>query len=133
MSIADGTLGMGRKLAQSLMPDTCDIGFDTPGTVLDDATGGYGSTFTPVYSGPCEYMAPHRLGSDVDAAGQILTDQNAILKLPVMTSLGVKKNMVAIITAARNDPALVGTRCRITGPFAGSYVTARRFPVEVVS
>ncbi|WP_147305830.1 DUF6093 family protein [Subtercola boreus] len=133
MSIADGTLGMGRKLAQSLMPDTCDIGFDAPSTVLDEETGGYVSTFAPIYSGPCEYMAPHRLGSDVDAAGQILTDQNGILKLPVATSTEVKKNMVAVITYSRHDPALVGTKCRITSPFAGSYVTARRFQVEVVS
>lgn len=126
-------LAAGRARAEARMTDTCQVGVEARSTVLNESTGEYGVTFTVVYDGPCEFRAGVRFGTDVDAASQLLTLQNSVLKLPVGTSAAVSKNMVAVISSSATDAGLVGTRARITGPFTDSYSTARRFQVEVVT
>lgn len=103
--------------------------------------GLYDVTFESAYEGPCEFKASETVASEIDAAGQLLVEKDATLKLPVGpdgrivtgSSDAVGKDMVVIVLTSVNDPALVGTRARVTSPFASSYATARRFPVEVTS
>lgn len=115
------------------MTDTCVIGVESPGDVLNEATGEYEPSFTAVYDGPCRFKAGTTAAGEIDAAGQLLVEQDAILKLPIATSLEVAKDMVVKITGSLMDPALPGTRARIKNPAVGSYLTARRFTVEVTT
>lgn len=129
---AQRILARGRMLAEDLMTDTCQVGTETPGTVLDD-NGEYHPVFTLVYSGPCRFKAGTTAVSEVDAASQQLVEQNNTISFPIATSTDIGKNMIVTIVGSLTDPALVGIRGRIEGPFVGSYTTARRFPLEVTS
>ena len=122
-----------RAEAESRMTDTCQIGHETPGDVLNEDTGLYEPTFTAVYTGRCRFKPSSTAAGEIDAAGQLLVEQDQILSLPVETSTEVRKNMVVRVTGSLTDPALPGTRARIKGPAVGSYMTARRFSVEVTS
>jgi hypothetical protein len=133
MTILTGTLGMGRTWAEARMTDTCQIGTVSTDAVLNEETGEYESTFTPVYDGICEFKAPTTAAGEINAAGQLLVEQDAILKLPVATSTDVAKDMEVRVTGSLTDPGLPGTVARIKGPAVGSYTTARRFSVEVTS
>jgi hypothetical protein len=122
-----------REQAESRMSETCDIGYERPGDFLNEETGEYESAFEAVYSGPCRFKSGNTAAGQIDAAGQLLVEQDQILSLPIATSTGVKRDMVVKITGSLTDPALPGTRARIKSPEVGSYLTARRFAVEVTS
>ena len=122
-----------RSQAEGRMTDRCDIGWERPGDVLNEETGEYESAFEVIYSGPCRWRTGATAAGEIDAAGQLLTEQDETLSLPVATSTGVRKDMVVRMTASLTDPALAGIKARIKGPSVGSYMTARRFSVEVTS
>jgi hypothetical protein len=124
---------MGRRAAEEGMADSCVVFVEEPGTVQDEATGKFPTTETQIYSGPCEFKAADYQVREIDAASQQLVEQDSTLKLPMLTSSAVGKDMRFRITASQNDPGMVGTEGRIKARFDGSYVTARRFPVEVTS
>lgn len=115
------------------MTDACEVGTLSPGDVLNEETGEYEPVFTAVYTGACRFKASDTQVGEVDAGGQLLVEQDAVLKLPVLTSTAVRKDMQVRITASLTDPGLVGVTARIKGPFVSSYTTARRFPVEVTT
>lgn len=123
-----------RQAAESRMGDWCRVSRGGGSPVLDETTGEYGASApTITYDGPCEVEVGATAPRTIDAAGQALVLQQSTLKLPVMTSTQVaESDTVEVITSA-TDPALVGRRFRITGPFAGTYTTARRFPIEEVA
>lgn len=123
----------GRLLAEDLMTDTVQVGVMSPGAELDEDTGEYTPVFTASYDGPARFKAANTAVGEIDAAGQLLVEQDATLSLPVSTSTMVKKDMLVRVTASLTDPGLVGTEARVKGPFASAYVTARRFSVEVTS
>lgn len=127
------TLPFLREQAEGRMTDICQIGYELPGGVLNEETGEYESAFTAVYSGPCRWRTSATAVGEIDAAGQLLVEQDQTLSLPVRTSTEVRKDMVVRITGSLTDPGLPGTRARIKGPTVGSYMTARRFSVEVTS
>lgn len=131
-SDVEGTLPSFRVAAESLMTDTCQVGFVTNSTELDDH-GEYGKVFTAVYDGPCRFKAGNVQASDVESASQLLVSQLATLSLPVGTSEDVRNGMTVRVTASLTDPGLPGTEARVQGPAVGSYATARRFSVEVLS
>lgn len=122
-----------RGQAEGRMTDRCEIGWERPGDVLNEETGEYESAFEVVYSGPCRWRTGATAVGEIDAAGQLLTEQDETLSLPVATSTEVRKDMVVRITGSLTDPALAGIKARIKGPSVGSYMTARRFSVEVTS
>jgi hypothetical protein len=127
-------IARGRASVEAQMTDTCQIGTETKGAVLDETTDEYQTVFTVLYDGPCLFRAGVRLGNEVDAAGQPLFVQNAVVKVPIegTETLGKKGNIV-VVTGSQTDPGLVGTRARVTGPFAQTYATSRRLPVVVVT
>jgi hypothetical protein len=114
------------------MVDTWVIGTLRDG-VMSEETGEYENAFTQHYLGlgalTIGGTAPH----EVDAAGQQLVTQSSVLALPVATSGGVGKDMVATCVASQNDPAMVGVRVRVTGPYRQTYATKRRFEVEEIN
>jgi len=126
-------LERGRRMAEELMTDTCQIGTEKLGTDLDPETNERVVTFTAIYDGPCELKAAANDVREIDAAGQDLAEQGTVLKLPIATSAGVKRNMIVKITGSATDPGLVGVRARIQAPSSGSRTVSRRFKVEVTS
>lgn len=114
------------------MWDTCTIGYETKGETIDEVTGLYPDVIaTPVYSGPCQLM-DGRAARQIAAAGQLLIEQSSLIKLPIVGSAGVLKDMVVRITASQFDTEHVGLRLRVTGPFHKTYATSRRFVVEEI-
>lgn len=126
-------LERGRRMAEELMTDTCEVGTEKLGTTLDPDTNERVVEFTAVYTGPCEFKAAANDVQEVDAAGQALGAQGTVLKLPVATSAAVKRNMVVKVTGSATDPGLVGVRARVQAPSSGSRTVSRRFRVEVIS
>lgn len=121
-----------RRNAESLMTDTCQVGFDKQSDELDEH-GEYPMVFTPVYDGPCRFKAGNVQASDVEAASQLLVSQLATLSLPIGSSVDVRNGMQVRVTGSLTDPALPGTVATIKAPFRSAYSTARRFAAEVVS
>lgn len=128
-----------RAQAESMMQDRCVVERVTAGTVLDEVTGEYTPVTVRVYpvgvaaDGPCQFKAANTAVRDVEAAGQLLVEQSATLKLPVAGSEVVREGDVVTITASRFDPQLVGVRVRVAGSHHQTFATARRFPVEEMS
>jgi len=122
-----------RAQAEALMFDACKIGTETMTGARDETTGKRVTQFDVVYEGRCRIKAGTTGATEVAAAGQELTEQASLLKLPVATSGGVRTDMVVIITACPTDPALVGTRARIKGEHLAAGATSRRLPIEVVT
>lgn len=133
-------LERGRAAAAAGMTDTCRIGTEKRATKLNDH-GLYDIVFEAAYEGPCEFKAGNTAATEIEAAGQLLVEKDATLKLPIGldaritsgSSEAVSKDMVVVVLASAHDPALVGTRARVTNPFASSHATSRRFPVEVTN
>lgn len=115
------------------MTDTCEVGTLSPGTVLNEATGQYTPTFTPVYTGACKFKAGNTAANQVDAASQQLVEQSSTVSFPIASSVAIVKDMVIRFTGSLTDPGLPGVVARVEGPSVGSYRTARRFAVEVTS
>ncbi|MGW8430933.1 DUF6093 family protein [Curtobacterium citreum] len=130
MTLTAGILAMGRRQAERLMTDRCQIGTVTRGE-RDPETDDYPMVFTPVYDGPCRFKAGNVQARDVDVAAQLLVTQLATLSLPIDTSTAVRAGMEVRITSSATDPALPGTVATVKAPFRSADATARRFPVEV--
>lgn len=122
-----------RAEAEARMTDRCVIGWSRPGGVLNEETGEYEPAFEVVYSGPCRFKAGTTAAGELNAAGQLLVEQDSTLSLPINTSTGVAKDMQVRVTASLTDPGLVGVVARIQAPSVGSYRTARRFAIEVTT
>lgn len=122
-----------RSSAESLMTDTCQVGFNVQSDEQNPDTLEYEYVFTPVYDGPCRFKAGNVQASDVESASQLLVSQLATLSLPIGTSADVRNGMQVRVTGSLTDPALPGTTATIEAPFRSSYTTARRFSARVVS
>ena len=123
-------LRTGRRMAEERMTETCMIGVEQEGSTLDPDTEQYRVEFVASYTGPCRFKEAGGAAGEINAAGQILIEQDSELSVPLMTSLAVRKGMTVLITASTTDPALVGVRARIKRKSASSQRTARRFAVE---
>ena len=122
-----------RRQAESLMMDTAEVGTWSEDTVLNESTGEYEKVFTTVYTGKCRFKAGDTALDPADAVGQLLVQQQNTISFPVDTSVSIAKDMIVRMLTSTTDPALPGVTARIKGPFVGAGLTARRFPVSVVS
>jgi hypothetical protein len=128
---ADTIIAAGRLAAERLMTSTCVINRVTEGE-WSDAVLDYADITTAVYAGPCRLkFTPHRVITQ-DAQGQILTEQQLLLYLPIdgSPSGDVRADDRVTVTDGGPDPTLTGRTFRVTGLFAQTYATARRLPVE---
>ena len=135
MTVAAGVTSMGRLHAETLMTSVGTIKRQT-GTTTDPVTlvevPVYGTT---VYSGKCRIKFPKGDPSTVAIPGTVATVQTPEVHIPVEAagSGDVKVNDVFECTVNPLDTSLVGVRFRIAGLHMGTYMTARRFPVEQVN
>lgn len=120
-----------QSAAESMMLDTCTISSETQGA-FDTTAGTYPTTSTVIYTGKCQIKVGTRAALGAEAAGQLLLTLDAVVKVPLTGTETVGKGHIVQVTASVTDPALVGFRARITGPFAQTFATCRRFTVEVI-
>lgn len=130
MSAVTATLA-GRRMAESLMVDTCTIRRVT-GSSTNDNTAVVTPTYSTVYTGKCKLQRPSAGGRrDIAEASVVLAPLE--LHLPVVGSESVRVDDVVTIDTSTMDAALPGKVFRIAGPADASLRTARRFPVTEVA
>lgn len=100
--------------------------------VTDPDTGVVTHVMTPIYSGPCRVRYPYVRPEAVDVEGQQLAKVRGFLSVPVEGTSGVRADDVATITMGDLDPGAVVV-ARIQSPATQTHMTARRFPIEVLS
>lgn len=130
---AETVIAQGRAFTEALMASRCRIERATGEQVLDEQTGNYVPAVETVYEGACKVKFVSSVVGDVDAQSQFLTNQTAVLSLPVEGSDGVVIDDVAVITLNPMDDDLVGKRLRIAGYHGQTFATARRFQAELTS
>lgn len=89
-----------------------------------------------IYTGKCRLrIAKSVQGASGSTPGAVAIKDELILSIPVEASGSgnVRPNDEWVCTANPLDTSLVGKRLRITGVHHGTYMTARRFPVEEIS
>lgn len=127
----------GRRMAEARMRSTCRVQ-RASGTPVKGEDGELHTPTITIYEGPCRLRSNSVVTSDIDAAGQLLTGQAAVLSFPVATSTGIKVNDLATFIASPDpaddlDPGLLGKTVRITGLHFDTDATARRLPVLLVT
>lgn len=136
MSVPAGVTGMGRLQAESLMTAAGTItrgnGVFTTNPTTQVVTEG---TVT-IYTGKCRLRIARSVARGGESIpGAVAIKDELILSIPVDAagSGAVRPNDVWTCTANPLDTSVVGLKMRIAGVHHGTYMTARRFPVEEVS
>lgn len=125
-------LDEGRRLAESLMLDTCDVHSPVSGAVFDEGTGLYsGGVGALLYSGKCKRVAAKRFEKQASSGGREYVDSRDELHLP-MSAPRVTAGCLATLTAAPLDPNAVGQKMYVSGPASGTLTTAQRLRVTEV-
>lgn len=118
----------GRRLAESLMVDTCTIRRQT-GTATDPGTGVVTPTYSDVYTGKCKVQTFTNRELLKSAGEHQFIDQRYEVDIPVSV-VGVKVNDQIVITSSTYDADLSGRTYRVVGLMDKSLGTARRLGVE---
>lgn len=128
----EAIIAAGRRFAESRMLSTCTI-TRLVGSVLNETTGRYDDQVVPVYSGPCHLQLSSPRVFARNGQDQLISEQQPILKLPIVGSEGITVGDVATITSSPMDAGLVGTQLHIAGVHPATYATARRLPVYAIT
>lgn len=123
-------LAHGRAQAEQRMFDACTIQHPT-GVTTDDTTGVVTPTMTTIYTGPCR-ITMAGTGSPTDAGEVTVAVLSLQVHLPIAGTGDVVHGDLVTITAARNDPELVGRTLRVISKQLKSEATARRVTCEEV-
>jgi len=119
----------GRKLAESLMLDTCTV--HTEAKSIDQNTGAEVIVKTPVYTGRVKIQTGATQESTPEAGGATLTVQRSEAHFPVGAFVPAVGQVITI-TAAALDPLMVGLVFRVVALLHKSAGTAYRLSVEEV-
>ena len=117
-----------RLQAESLMIDSCTIVRPGP-TTTDPDTGVKTTPTTTVYTGQCKVKAPQRANQPTEVGGAVITVTPGEVHIPA-GGPDLKVGDIVEVTASELQSTLVGDRYKVTGPFDGSFITARRYPVK---
>ncbi|PPF56087.1 hypothetical protein C5B94_03975 [Clavibacter michiganensis] len=123
-------LARARRAVEAQMTDTCRIVGTTRSAQPDPDTGKHTVTELVAYEGPCQFVAANTAVRVVEAAGQQVVLQGAVLKVPVKGSERVRDGHTATITYASHDDQMATVKVRIEGTHHQTSATARRFPVK---
>lgn len=123
-----------RRRAELRLTDTCTISREVKAPRPNPATGKHDVDLVEVYSGPCEFVAGNTAVREVNSQGRELTEQGAVLKIPVDApgSAATGSGQIAVVYLAL-DPDAAPLRVRITGGHHQTFAASRRLPVEVVA
>ncbi len=130
MSFADAVLGAlseGRRLAESLMVDTCVVTREDPNAEPNPVTGVVPRV--TVYTGRAKSQTYEAYEQTPESAGQRVTVQRYATHFPVGSFRPMVDDVVEW-TDCPMDPSRVGIRERITAPFSKTLATAQRVFVD---
>lgn len=129
---AESVIQQGRTFTEGLMTSAGVIRRSNGTTVTDPDTLIETPGYDTIYTGPCKLRIPTGTPSDRTTPGIVISEQEAILSLPITAggSGDVTTGDIWECTANPMDPALIGRTMRIAGIHTQTYATARRFPVE---
>lgn len=128
---AETVMLQGRIAAESLMSDTCLIERSTTEEITDPITGVVTFPVVEVYSGVCKLQGRQSQASEPSAGGHVFTVEQLMVHLPV-SAQSVTGDRVTVLSSAM-DPDLVGLKLRLTELARGTYRTADRWNVELVT
>lgn len=123
-----GVLGMGRRMAESRMTDTCKVTRISRG-VLNESTGKHPETVTQVYTGPCRVKYSSMTPKDIEAGSQLLVLGTPEVHVPAGTAGFLPDDLVEI-TGSVTRADQVGRIFTVIAPFDGTQTTALRYRVE---
>jgi hypothetical protein len=128
-------MARGRLFAETGMTDHCVVTRTKTSSDVDPATGQAASITDTVYAGRCEFIAADTEARDITSAGRPVTQQGAVLKVPVdsdgSASITAGDAFVATLTQNGLEPIVV--RGRVGGGHHQTAAVSRRIPVEVTS
>jgi len=119
----------GRRIAESLMLDTCTV--TSTSRTIDQTTGAEIVTSTQAYTGRCKIQSGATQESTPEAGGATFTVQRSEVHFPVgafVPAIG----QVITVTAATLDPLLIGRVFRVVALLHKSAATAYRLAVSEV-
>ena len=128
MSAAEVVLA-GRAEAEALM--LTGVVVSRPGAPVTDADGAVVTPLAEVFTGFCKVQTTVAQATSPVAGGHSFMVENLQLHFPVLSSLRVDD--VAIVVSSAMDPDLVGLSFRIIEAARGTYRTADRWNVELVT
>lgn len=128
---ADSITLRGRQAAESLMLDACVIERDTGATVTDPVTGKVVKVFETIYAGKCKVQGRSAVSLNQSAGGHVFTVEQLMVHLPVSAQSQLDDRVT--VTVAHLDADLVGLKLRLTELARGTYRTADRWNVELVT
>lgn len=138
---AESAIFEGREAAEALMIDRCIVERRTGETVTDPVTGVVGDAWARVYptesdiaagnDGKCKVQGRTAVAIEPSAAGHQFTIEQLMLHLPVSAKSQADDRVT--IVAATIDPDLAGAEFRLTELARGTYRTADRWNVEMVT
>lgn len=130
---AAAAVAAGRRLAESLMSDTCSITRQGGATTIDPATGlPVEGDDTTIYSGKCKVQSADLQVASPVSGDHVYAVQRFTVHIPV-AAVGVKVGDVVEVTASPTDPAQIGRKFRVAGLFRKTFATAQRLSVEEVT
>jgi hypothetical protein len=121
-------LAHGRAAAEQRMLDACTVEHPT-GVTTDDLTGAVTPTMATIYTGPCRITMSGN-GSPTDGGEVTVAVLSLQVHLPTDGTGDVVHGDLITVTAARNDPELVGRTLRVISKQLKSEATARRVDCE---
>lgn len=130
---AGAAANAGAQLATQLMEDECSIWTGETSSALNEETLEYEPVETYSYVGVCRVRFTESQAAGVDAAGQLMVEQRAVLSIPIQGSGSVAEGHIATITKSSHDSSLVGRRFKVDGFHHQTHATARRLPVKEIS
>lgn len=127
-------LARGQRAAEASMADACTIQRASGSGTTDPVTGVPSQSYTTLYSGKCRVQQQAAIARPHDVGEDKLWLVRFDLQLPVATSAGLEVGDQVTITAAVNDPDLVGRVFKVNELAHKSEPTSRRVGiVEVTS
>ncbi|MFB4414162.1 DUF6093 family protein [Pantoea sp. ANP04] len=121
----------GREAAEALMTDLCLIERQSTEDVTDPVTGAVTFPVVEVYAGKCKLGGDKSQASEPSAGGHAFTVEQLMVHLPV-SAKSLTGDRVTVLSSAM-DPDLVGLKLRLTELARGTYRTADRWNVELVT
>lgn len=134
--LASAITNLGRSRAVSLMTAAGDITRGNGTYATDPETLEEVENRDTIYTGKCRLRIVKSVqGTNGAIPGAVAVKDELILSIPVdATGSGdVLPNDQWTCTANPLDTSVVGLTLRITGVHYGTYMTARRFPVEAIN
>lgn len=128
---ARAALARGQRMAENLMTDTCQVTRPTGRHILDPATGRDVPEMVQIYSGPCKLQSTPQTGESIHTGDYVYSTESPRLHLP--HRVAVKPGDEAVITASKTRNPSVDLRMRLVDLNRGTYRTAQRWNVEVIT